>query len=113
MSAPHPTFPWLRGGFRLRDARAMSTVLVTGASGFVGSHVIPELLGGGHRVVATARRTAGMRVLPPASVPTASGVIPAATEAEAPPEDPPGVSARSQGLRVRGWKLESPDDSMP
>ena len=41
----------------------MLTVLVTGASGFVGSHLLPELLGAGHRVVALVRSpAAGDRV---------------------------------------------------
>jgi len=41
----------------------MSSILVTGASGFVGSHVLPELLGAGHRVVALVRtQRAGEKV---------------------------------------------------
>jgi uncharacterized protein YbjT (DUF2867 family) len=36
----------------------MSTILVTGASGFVGSHVVPTLIAAGHRVVALARTQA-------------------------------------------------------
>ncbi len=42
----------------------MATVLVTGASGFVGSNVVPELLRADHRVVALVRsEAAGERVL--------------------------------------------------
>ncbi len=42
----------------------MSTILVTGASGFVGGHTVPALLAAGHRVVALSRSpVAGETVL--------------------------------------------------
>jgi NADH dehydrogenase len=42
----------------------MTTILLTGASGFVGSHVLPALLDAGHRIVALVRTPgAGGRVL--------------------------------------------------
>ena len=42
----------------------------------------------------------GMRIEPPPSDPVAMGTIPAAIAAALPPEEPPGLWARSQGLRV-------------
>ena len=43
---------------------------------------------------------AGMRIEPPPSVPTCKAPMPSAQAAAAPPLEPPGVRARSQGLRV-------------
>ncbi len=41
-----------------------------------------------------------MRTEPPPSLPWATGTMPLATAAAAPPEEPPGVRPRSHGLRV-------------
>src|SRR5690348_8573466 len=46
------------------------------------------------------QNAAGLRIDPPPSVPSARGPSPAATAAPAPPDDPPGVRSRFQGLRV-------------
>src|SRR5690349_9682055 len=43
---------------------------------------------------------AGWRIEPPVSVPVDSGASYAATAAEEPPEEPPGMRDRSHGLRV-------------
>ena len=43
---------------------------------------------------------AGMRIEPPPSEPVATGTIPVATATAEPPEDPPDVRSRLNGLRV-------------
>src|ERR1700760_2831862 len=58
-------------------------------------------------------KAAGMRIEPPPSVPSANGVIPAATEAAQPALEPPGVSERSSGLRVTPVSGESPTGLQP
>ena len=48
-----------------------------------------------------------MRMDPPPSVPSESGAYPAATAADDPPEEPPGVSAVFHGLRVFMLRTDS------
>src|SRR5918911_4737413 len=43
---------------------------------------------------------AGMRILPPVSVPVVPAASPAAIAAPEPPLDPPGIASRFHGLRV-------------
>jgi len=50
---------------------------------------------------------AGMRMEPPPSLAWATGNIPEATAAAAPPLDPPGVWSTSHGLRVAPYRLFS------
>ena len=49
----------------------------------------------------TPLAAAGMRVEPPASVPTPMAQRPAASATPAPPDDPPDVRSAAQALRVR------------
>src|SRR5437763_16252592 len=55
----------------------------------------------------TPQNAAGMRIEPPASVPTASGQMPAKSATALPPLLPPGVRTRFHGLRVTPESGES------
>ena len=63
----------------------------------------------------TPEQDAGMRIEPAMSDPVAKVVVPAASAAPAPPEDPPGVTSRFQGLRVtpqrREWVTAAQENS--
>src|SRR6516162_1544859 len=48
----------------------------------------------------TLHQADGMRIEPPASVPSANGTRPSATAAALPPDEPPVFLARLKGLRV-------------
>src|SRR2546421_6329730 len=48
----------------------------------------------------TLQKAAGLRNEPPVSLPLATGTSPQASATAAPPEDPPQVLVKSQGLRV-------------
>ena len=83
---------------------ASRTVRVSGPSTeSVGQPRNPGIFGTSPKVglcPTTPQNAAGIRIEPPPSVPRAIGVAPYATEAPAPPDDPPGVRSGDHGLRV-------------
>src|SRR5689334_1808469 len=88
-----------------RASAASRTVRVSGPStDKVGQPRKPGILGTRPKVglwPTTPQNAAGIRIDPPPSVPRAIVVAPYATEAPAPPLEPPGVRSSDQGLRVR------------
>ena len=58
----------------------------------------------------TPQQAAGWRIEPPVSEPKPPGTNRAATAAALPPEEPPGIRSRSQGLRVTWLALFSVEE---
>ena len=58
-------------------------------------------------MAATPQYDAGRITEPPVWVPNASGIIPAATAAAEPDDDPPGVCAELRGLTVAAGSREA------
>jgi nucleoside-diphosphate-sugar epimerase len=58
-------------------------VFLTGATGFIGSHIVPELISAGHHVVGLTRSEAGGRVLEQAGAEAHFGTL----------EDPAGIAS--------------------
>ena len=65
-------------------------IFLTGATGFIGSHIIPELLGAGHQVLGLTRSDAGAKALVKAgaepyrgTLEDAEGLVAGAAEADA------------------------------
>src|SRR5690606_25561615 len=59
------------------------------------------------------QQLAGMRIEPPPSVACATGTMPAATAAAAPPLEPPAMRDKSHGLRVAPHMRDSDDGLRP
>lgn len=78
--APHPRVCRSSRRHRVAAKESELKVLVTGATGFIGSHVVSRLLAGGHQVRALARPTSDVSRLP-ADVEVARGELGAAAAA--------------------------------
>lgn len=90
-------------------------LVATGPEGGFSSELVVLFTRAPGDATATAGRPGDAAPVPggpgPAVAPDA--VPPAAAAAPAPALEPPGFFDRSHGLRASGWKLDSPDDSMP